>query len=467
MALPRALGVLRAPLLVAARPLGRGPDLGARHPARAVAVSFAAAVALVTALLMLPVATESGTGTGFRTALFTATSAVCVTGLVVVDTASHWSTFGEIAILAGIQVGGFGIMTVASLLGLLVSRRLGLRTRLLAQAESKWLELGDVARVVRGVAAISLVIEAVMAVILGVRFWAAYGESAGRAAYLGVFHSISAFNNAGFALWGDSLTRFVDDAWITVPVALAVFLGALGFPVLVELSRELTTPKLWSLHTKITLLASTVLLVGGTVAIGAFEWTNPQTLGALDLRGKLLASFFHGVMPRSGGFNVVDVGQMTEPTWLVNDVLMFIGGGSASTGGGIKVTTFTVLLFAIISEARGDPDVDAFGRRIGTPVIRQAIAVALVGVAVVVSATLAMLAITGRDLDRVLFEVLSASATVGLSTGITADLPAAGHYLLVLLMFLGRTSTITLAAALALRERRKLYRLPEERPVVG
>ncbi|MDP9418464.1 MAG: TrkH family potassium uptake protein [Actinomycetota bacterium] len=430
-------------------------------------MSFAAAIAVVTALLMLPAAAESGAGTPFRVALFTATSAVCVTGLVVVDTETHWSTFGEVVILVGMQVGGFGIMTLASLLGLLVSRRLGLRTRLLAQAESKWLELGDVARVVRGVAVISLTIEAAVALVLGLRFWLGYGEPPGRAAYLGVFHSISAFNNAGFALWSDSLTRFAADAWITVPVALAVFLGALGFPVLIELTRELTTPKLWSLHTKITLGASGVLLFGGTAAIAFFEWGNPATLGPLDLRGKLLASFFHGVMPRSGGFNVVDVGRMTEPTWLVNDVLMFIGGGSASTGGGIKVTTFTVLLFAILSEARGDPDVDAFGRRISVPVIRQALAVALIGVAVVVTATLLMLSITGLDLDRVLFEVLSASATVGLSTGITADLPPAAQYLLVLLMFLGRTSTITLASALALRERRKLYRLPEERPVVG
>ncbi len=464
MPLPRPLAAVSHPLM---RVVGFRPGLGPARPARAIAVSFAAAIAVVTALLMLPVAAETGTGTPFRAALFTATSAVCVTGLVVVDTETHWSTFGEVVILVGVQVGGFGIMTLASILGLVVSRRLGLRTRLLAQAESKWLELGDVTRVVRGVAIVSFTVEALVALLLFFRFWLTYDESPGRAAYLAVFHSVSAFNNAGFALWGDSLTRFATDAWITVPVALAVFVGALGFPVLLELAREIRTPKLWSLHTKITLTASGVLLFMGTAAIAFFEWGNPATLGALDVRGKILASFFHGVMPRSGGFNVVDVGRMTESTWLVNDVLMFIGGGSASTGGGIKLTTFTVLLFAIVAEARGDPDVDAFGRRISVSVIRQALAVALIGVAVVVTATLLMLSITGLDLDVVLFEVLSAAATVGLSTGITADLPAAGQYLLVLLMFLGRTSTITLASALALRERRKLYRLPEERPVVG
>ena len=438
------------------------------HPAHVVTFGFAAAITVVTALLMLPLARPDGVGTSFRTALFTATSAVCLTGLTVVDTPTHWSTFGELVILIGIQFGGFGIMTSASLLGLLVSRRLGLRTRLLAAAETKSLGLGDVRRVIRGVALVSIAVEAIVAVVLILRLWLGYGEPLGRAAYYGIFHSVSAFNSAGFVLYSDNLVRFVTDPVVCLPIAAAVLLGGIGFPVLFELRRELGRPRRWSLHTKTTVLTYMLLLAGGTAAMITFEWRNPQTLGPHAIPGKLLAAFFQGgVQPRSGGFNSLDVGAMYETTWLVNDALMFIGGGSAGTAGGIKVTTFMLLFYAIVAEARGDPTVDAFGRQVPSAVLRQALTVALLGVAMVATGTLALLAISGLDLDRVVFEATSAFGTVGLSTGITASLPAAGHYVLIALMFVGRTGPITLASALALRERHRFYRLPEERPIVG
>ncbi|MBA3620030.1 MAG: TrkH family potassium uptake protein, partial [Acidothermales bacterium] len=325
-----------------------------RHPAQVLVVAFAVAVLASTALLMLPASTASGDGAPLVTALFTATSAVCVTGLVVVDTGTYWSGFGRAVILGSFQIGGFGIMTLASLLGLVVSRRLGLRTRLLAQAETKALSLGDVRQVIRGVAVISFTIETLIAAALVIRLLLAYDMSPAAAAYEGVFHAVSAFNNAGFVLYADSLTRYVTDPWVSMPVAIGVALGSLGFPVLFELRRELRSPRLWSLHTKITLATTALLLVGGTAFITAFEWTNPATLGPLDVPGKLLAGWFQGAMPRSGGFNTVDYSQMNEPSWLVTDVLMFIGGGSASTAGGIKVTTFMVLFFSIVAEARGD-----------------------------------------------------------------------------------------------------------------
>jgi trk system potassium uptake protein TrkH len=428
---------------------------------------FAAAVAVSTLLLMLPLSTETGEPAPFRIALFTATSAITVTGLVVVSTPDHWSTFGEVAILASIQVGGFGIMTLASVLGLLVSRRLGLRTRLLAQSETGTLELGAIKRVIRGVALSSLAIEAVISLVLFARFWLAYDEGVGRAAYLAVFHGVSAFNNAGFALWSDSVVRFATDPWIMLPIVLGVILGSLGFPVLLELRRELLSPRLWSLHTKVTLLTSGLLIVGGTVAITAFEWANPGTLGPLDVRAKLLNGFFHGAMPRSGGFNGIDYSAMRDTGLFSTDVLMFIGGGSASAAGGIKVTTFMILFFAIVAEARGDTTVDAFNRRISGAVLRQALTVALISVAAVVTGTLTVLTLTDEPLDRVLFEVISAWGTVGHSTGITGTLPPAAQYVLVVLMFLGRLGPVTVASALALRERTKLYRLPEERPIIG
>lgn len=437
------------------------------HPARLVVVGFAAAVALGTALLMLPVAAAGPGGATFVEALFTATSAVCVTGLVVVDTATYWTGFGQAVILALIQVGGFGIMTMASLLGLLLSRRLGLRTRLTTAHETKSLSLGDVRSVLLGVGRVTLAVEATTAALLTARFAVGYDEPAPRALWLGVFHALSAFNNAGFALWSDNLSRFVTDPWVCVPVALAVVLGGLGFPVLFELRRELWCPRSWSLHTKLTVIGSAVLLVGGSAFVLAAEWSNPATLGPLSVPGKLLAGVFTGVMPRTAGFNSLDIAQMNTGTWLGTDVLMFIGGGSAGTAGGIKVTTFLVLLLVIAAEVRGDDHVNAFGRRVPTAAQRQALTVALLGVAAVVGAAILFTMTTPFSLDEVLFEVTSAFGTVGLSTGITADLPAAHQLMLVVLMFVGRTGPVTLATAIALRHREVLFRLPEERPVIG
>ena len=438
-----------------------------RHPAQVVVGGFGLAVAVGTLLLMLPVARTGTAWTDPVTALFTSTSAVCVTGLVVVDTGTYWSTFGEVVILALVQVGGLGTMTLASLLGLAISRRLGLRARVTAAAETKAVGLGDVRGVVLGVARTSLVIEAAVAVVLGLRFWAAYDASPWRAAYLGVFHSVSAFNNAGFALWSDSLVRFATDPWICLPIAASVIVGGIGFPVILELRKRLRTPRAWSMHTKMTLWATGVLLVLGTVLITANEWRNPATLGQLDTPGRLLAGFFQAVMPRTAGFNSVDTGAMYEGSLLVTVVLMFIGGGSAGTAGGIKVTTFVLLFFVIWAEVRGERDVQAFERRIGERVVRQALTVALLSVGLVMAATVVLVEITRMSTHLVLFEVVSAFATVGLSTGITADVGTAGHLVLVLLMFVGRLGPITLVSALALRERQRLYHHPEGRPLIG
>ncbi|HUR02864.1 MAG TPA: potassium transporter TrkG [Nonomuraea sp.] len=397
-------------------------------------------------------------------ALFTAVSAICVTGLVVVDTPTHWSTFGEGVVLALIQIGGFGVMTLASLLTLLVSRRLGLRMQLTAQTETKALGLGDVRTVVGGVIVVSLVVEALTAIALTLRFMTGYGESPGRAIYLGVFHAVSAFNNAGFALYTDSMIGFAADPWICLPILVAVILGRLGFPVLFELLRR-RSRKRWSLHTRITLPVYFGLLLVGTLAVVLLEWRN--TLGDLDVEHKLLAGLFHGAMPRTAGFNSVDVGAMHSSTLLISDVLMFIGGGSAGTAGGIKVTTFALLAFVIFAEIRGEPTVHVLGRRITAQVQRQALTVALLGVGAVMTGTITLLIISPFSVDDVLFEVTSAFGTVGLSTGITAQLPMGGQLVLVVLMFLGRLGPITLASALALRDRARRYEYPEERPIVG
>lgn len=438
-----------------------------QHPSQVVVTGFAMAIAVGTALLLLPISRSGDGGAPFMTALFTATSAVCVTGLVVVDTPSYWSGFGEGVILALIQLGGLGIMTAASLLGVLVSRRMGLRSRLTAATETKSLGIGDVRSVLIGVLKVTVLFELAVAVVLTLRFLLGYEQSVGRAVYHGVFHAVSAFNNAGFALRTDSLMRYVDDPWICLPVAVAVIAGGLGFPVLFELRKHVGTPRQWSLHTKLTVTMTAVLLLGGSVFVTASEWSNPGTLGALEPGTRMLAGFFHGVMPRTAGFNSLDVSQMYDSTLLGTIVLMFIGGGSAGTAGGIKVTTFVVLFFVIYTEVRGESAVNAFDREIGARVQRQALTVALLGVAVVVGATLAIMQLTQLMLRDVLFEVTSAFATVGLSTGITADLPPSAQALLVLVMFVGRLGPVTFAAALALRDRQRLYHLPEGRPIIG
>jgi Trk-type K+ transport system membrane component len=283
-----------------------------RHPAQLIVIAFAAAILVGTVLLMLPFARAGPESAPPLTALFTATSAVCVTGLIVVDTPTYWSPAGHGIILALIQAGGLGIMTLASLLALLLARRLGLRGRLVAQAERGVTDVADVRRVVVGVVVLSAVFETLAATVLTARLWLSYDLSFGAALWRGVFHAISAFNNAGFALWNDSLVGFVGDGWIILTVGIAIIAGGLGFPVWFELSRRVHDPRRWTLHTKLTLGTAAFLLSFGIVAVAIFEWENARTMGTLDTNGKLLASFFQGVTPRTAGFNSIDYGQ-AEP----------------------------------------------------------------------------------------------------------------------------------------------------------
>ncbi|ROP30368.1 potassium uptake TrkH family protein [Couchioplanes caeruleus] len=439
-----------------------------RYPARIVPLAFLGAIAVGTALMMLPAARAEPGHAPFVTALFTATSAVCVTGLSVVDTPTYWSGFGLALITVLSQIGGFGIMTLATLLSLLVSRRLRLRSRLLAQAESSGLLGGNVGGILVRVALVMFVSEAVISVVLTLRFWLGYDYPFGRAVWEAVFHAVQAFNNAGFALYPDSLVRFVGDWWICLPLALGVLAGSIGFPVLFELGREWRTPGCWSTHTRLTVWGTVLLSGTGFLLFLAFEWSNPGTLGPLSTPAKVLAAFTQDVMTRSGGFNSIDMGDMNAETVAATNAMMFIGGGSASTAGGIKVTTFLLLAFVIWAEVRGEPDVVIHKRRIAEETQRQAMTVALLGVALVAVGTLALIMLTDDvPFDRALFEVTSAFATVGLSTGITAGLPPSAQVVLVILMYVGRVGTIAVGTAIALNTRRRHYRYPEERPLVG
>lgn len=438
------------------------------HPARAVALAFLLVIALGTLLLLLPAARPAGSeATPLITAFFTSVSAVCVTGLVVVDTGSYWSFFGQFVIMLLFQLGGFGMMTAATLLGLMVNRSLRLRTRLVTQVETHSLGLGDVGSVARLVFLVTFVSEAVLALVLTGRFLQAYDMDWGAAAWSGVFHSVSAFNNAGFALHADSLTRYASDGWILLPVMLAIVMGGIGFPVLHDLRRRLYDPRHWSLHTKLTLLGTLILFGMGFFALLLFEWGNAATLGAMSWGDKLLSAAFVSVSARTAGFNSIDIAAMTQESWALHYFLMFIGGGSAGTAGGVKVGTFLILVLLVYAEVRGQNDSEAFGRRISGAAQRQAITVLVLGSGMVVMGLVVLLRLTDFPTDRVLFEVISAFGTVGLSTGITADLPAAAQLMLTLLMFAGRVGTITLAASLAMSRSRMPYRYPEEHPIVG
>jgi Trk-type K+ transport system membrane component len=282
-----------------------------------------------------------------------------------------------------------------------------------------------------------------------------------------LFHSVSAWNNAGFALYSDNFVSFAGDWFLNIALCIAVILGGLGFPVLRAIARQKTQWHLWSLHSKLTVVTTLVLLVSGTVLFLVLEWSNSRTLGALPEASRPLAAFFHSVQTRTAGFNSVDTAALGEESLVVSIILMFIGGGSGSTAGGIKVTTFALLAFVIWAEFRGDRDVNMFGRRIAEDVQRQALTVALVAVGIFTSATLLLMILSDASLTIAAFEVVSALSTVGLSTGVTANEGGLSQILLTVLMFVGRVGPVTLAAAITLRSRPHLFRYPTDRPLIG
>ncbi|MCI6585494.1 MAG: potassium transporter TrkG [Mobiluncus porci] len=440
-------------------------ELARRAPARLTLAIFLGIIAIATLLLSLPIATRSRVPATFVDALFTGTSAVCVTGLTVVPTETYWSTFGLIVILLGMKIGGLGVMTLASMLSLAVSRHIGLTARLLAAGE-KNSHLGEVGSLVKMALLVSLSVEGMLALLFFPHFLRLdYGIL--RSFWYAIFMAVSVFNNAGFVILPGGMGQFASDFAFLIPVIVGMIIGALGFPVALDLARNWRNLRLLSLNSKLTITTYlSLVLVGGSIN-AVIEWNNPRTFGELDLAGKLLAAFLGGANTRSLGISTVDVGQMHQSSWFVSDIMMFIGGGSASTAGGIKVTTFAVMVLAIVAEIRGNRDIEAFGRRIGPSTVRLAVAVVAMGALIVGVSTTLMLILTDLPLAQVLFEVISAFGTVGLSTGITATLPASAKVLLSVLMFTGRVGTMTFGAALAMRTRRRVIRFPEEAPSIG
>lgn len=433
---------------------------------RIAIAAFLLVIIFFSLMLSLPLASQDGQRVDLHHAVFTATSAVTVTGLTTVSTAGQWTFFGQLMILLGSQIGGLGTLTLTSILALAVGRKLGLRSKIIAQESLNIGRLGEVGSVLRTVAFTSVAIEATIALVLIPRFLL-LGENLGQSIWHGVFYAVSSFNNAGFTPHSDGIVPYGHDLWILVPIALGVLIGSVGFPVILVLQQNLAAFDRWNLNAKLTVLGTLFLAVAGALAWGALEWNNQKTIGGLGTADKVLNAGFASIMTRSGGFNLVDMNDIHPVTALLTNLLMFIGGGSASTAGGIKITTITVVFLAILAEARGDQFVVAFGRTIPDAVLRIAISVIMMSSVFVVLGTAAIMLLSGAPFDRALFEVISAYATCGLSTGLSAELPQGGIYLLSVLMLIGRVGTITVATSLAMRSRRRLYKFPEERPIIG
>ena len=429
-----------------------------RHPpspAVSLIILFVVLITAGTLVLMLPFATASGEPTRFIDALFTATSAACVTGLVVLDTATHWSAFGQVVIMLLIQLGGFGIMAGSTLLLFLFLRRTTLRDRVLVQESLGGMQLGSVTTLVKRIAIFTIVCELMGAVVLSISFMA--GPEAGprwhpQGIWWGIFHSVSAFNNAGFDITGGfrSLIPFRDDWIVLLTIGALLVLGGLGFAIV----GDAVARRRWSriaLETKLVLTTTVGLLIGGTVLIGLIEWSNPMTLGTLPPEQRILNAFFESATLRTAGFTALDTGALVESTLFVVMALMFIGGASGSTAGGIKVNTFAVLLIAIASTVKGEPSATAFGRRIRHAIVYRALAVLILAIGFVFLVGLGLTLTTEATFVQTLFEAISAFGTVGASTGITPELSDPARVITSFAMFVGRLGPLTLVLALAAR----------------
>lgn len=434
-------------------------------PTQILVFGYIVIIILGTLLLLTPMATVTGKQTTFLDAMFTATSATAVTGLSVVTTATHWTTFGKVVIMLLIQIGGFGFMTTSTLVMLLLGKRISLRERLILAEEKNAEHLNGIIRLVRYVVLLTLSIEIVGALLLFLRFLFIMPPS--QALFYGVFHSISAFNNAGFDLFGNSLEEFTGDWYTILVISGLLIVGGLGFTVISEVYRSRKF-KFYSLHTKVVLLITGLLLAVGTIVILGLEYNNPSTLGPHNWSAKLAGAFFQGTVPRTAGFNSVPIGKMTQASIFFMAILMFIGASPGSTGGGVKTTTFGTLFMVVYSLVRGHDDVVMFQRRLSSVTIYKALAVVMISLTLVIMVTMALTVTEQFSFLDLFFESVSAFATVGLSTGVTAELSPFGQILITLTMFIGRVGPMTLALAIGEKRRQKAnIRYPEEKLMIG
>ncbi len=437
------------------------------NTAEILAIGFASVILIGALLLSLPFASQSGTSIAFVDALFTAASAVAVTGLVVVDTATHWTTFGHVVILVLIQIGGLGIIIMGTLFALILGRKISFRQRIVMQEAMNKITMNGVVRLAIYVLLFTFTLEGIGAIILSTRLIPIYGW--GEGIWLSVFHSVSAFCNAGFDLIGNfqSLTPFVEDPVVTLTVAFLIIIGGLGFVVIFELMERKSFSKM-SLHTKMALTATAILLIVGYVIVMALEFNNPDTMADLSIGGKFLSGFFHSVTPRTAGFNTLPTDQLRMGTIVMTMIFMFIGAGSAGTAGGVKVTTVGVVIVAILSTLKGRTESEAFGRKLPRGLVAKATAILGLAMTWVVLVTFILTITEDADFMTILFEVISAFGTVGLSLGITTQLSVVGKLVITITMFIGRIGPLTVFMALAQRRQMtSAISYPDEKVMIG
>ncbi|MDF2962223.1 MAG: V-type sodium synthase subunit [Paenibacillus sp.] len=439
-------------------------------PPQILVLGFAAIILVGATLLSLPIASATGAPLSFLNALFTATSATCVTGLVVVDTGTSFSMFGQIVIITLIQIGGLGFMTMATLFAFALKKRISLKERLILQEAMNQGSMEGIVRLIRKVIRYSLTIELIAAVIFSIRWSFDLGPAKG--IYYGIWHAISFFNNAGFDLFGpvtgsfSSLTAYASDPIINIVSMGLIIMGGIGFIVISDLL-EYKVNKRLSLHSKVVLSATGFLIVFGAVVFFIFEFTNPKTLGSLSWPGKVLAAFFQSVTPRTAGANTIDIAGMRQASQFFTIILMFIGASPGSTGGGIKTTTFTTLVGAMIAMIRGKEDIVLFHYRLGKDRILKAITLTMIALFLVIFVAMVLSTTEDYPFLMILFEVTSAFGTVGLSMGLTSYLTDIGKIMIVLMMFAGRLGPLTLAYALGPKAEKELYRYPEGKITIG
>lgn len=434
-------------------------------PSQLIALTFVGLILAGALLLMLPIASTDGSSLSFVDALFTATSASCVTGLVVVDTGTYFSVFGQLVVIALIQLGGLGLVLFATLFSVVMRKKIDLQSRLNIQASLNQNELDGVVRMSLRIAKYTAAIEAFFGTVLALRFFPEYGL---KGIYFGYWHAVSAFCNAGFDLFGhyQSLTAFVGDPVVNLSICLCIILGGLGFAVMRDVLKKKQFHTL-KLHSKLVLTATAALIVVGTVVIALLEWHNPGTLGNLSGSDAFWASFMQSVSPRTAGFNTIDMNSLRVPTMIFIIILMFIGASPASTGGGIKTTTFALILLNISQVVRGRSECEIFGRRVGDDTIFQAFAITSMSLLWVTFATLAVTCMEDTSFLYALFEVVSAFATVGLSTGLSQHICTASKIILILSMYAGRVGFMTFALALTAQKPEKHIHYPKENIIIG
>ncbi|ABR47813.1 potassium uptake protein, TrkH family [Alkaliphilus metalliredigens QYMF] len=438
-------------------------------PTQVLVMGFASVIMIGALLLNLPIAAQDGRSIGFLNALFTSTSAVCVTGLVVVDTGTYWTIFGKTIILILIQIGGLGFMTMATMFAILLGKKISLKERLIIQESLNQNTLTGLVRFTKYIILGTFAIEAIGAFFLAFRFVPELGWAKGIA--YSIFHSISAFCNAGFDIIGNGvgLTPYVNDPIVNVTLWAMVILGGIGFSVMVDVVNQRKFKK-FTLHTKMVLIITGALLGLGFVGFLILEWNNPETLGSLNFGGKLMAAFFQSMTTRTAGFNTIASDQMTNASKFLSILWMYIGGSPASTAGGIKTATLGVLVFTVISVVKGREETELYGRRIPRTIVNRALTVASIGLVLIVFVTMILsITETGFSFMDILFETTSAFGTVGLSLGVTPELSVIGRIVIIFMMFAGRVGPLTIAYALATQQRKNkgMIRYPEEKIIVG